>query len=124
MNVFSLRRRFSPADEFCSTENSARTTVAPAPSSSVAGLAAAGYRMEAVPNPATGRTLLHVTLPRAGHLSLAIFDLLGNHVATLADGYTEAGEGTYAFEPIAPGIYFARAQSGAFVGMSAVRIVR
>jgi len=64
------------------------------------------------PNPARGPVTIECVLPRAGHARLAVLDLQGREVATLADG--ELAAGPHAFEWSAgpggarPGLYFVR----------------
>ncbi|HET7225407.1 MAG TPA: FlgD immunoglobulin-like domain containing protein [Candidatus Eisenbacteria bacterium] len=80
-------------------------------------------------NPAAGPTQLACVLPAAGPIDVAIFDLSGRRVRTLAKGWHEAGNlmlawdgRTNAGSPAGCGVFFARAEAG---GRGAVqRIVR
>lgn len=66
---------------------------------------------EAWPNPFNAATSISVTLPRAAVLQLTVYDVTGRQVAQLADGWTGAGEHTFAFDgsELASGVYFVRA---------------
>jgi hypothetical protein len=68
------------------------------------------------PNPFNPTTTIAYDLPRAGHISLRIFDLLGREVCVLKDGFVEAGTHRAMFDGsgLASGIYFARMDAGAF----------
>jgi hypothetical protein len=80
-------------------------------------------------NPSAGTTQLACVLPASGPIDVAIFDLSGRRVRTLAEGWHEAGNlmlawdgRTNAGSPTGCGVFFARAEAG---GRRAVqRIVR
>ena len=65
------------------------------------------------PNPFNPSTTITYSLPRAGRVQLAIFDALGQHVATLVDG--ERRPGIYAVtmeaSDLSSGVYFYRLKS-------------
>jgi photosystem II stability/assembly factor-like uncharacterized protein len=71
---------------------------------------------ENYPNPFNPSTTIAYDLPKAGHISLRVFDLLGREVAVLKDGFVEAGSHRVRFDGInlALGIYFARLDAGTF----------
>jgi len=68
------------------------------------------------PNPFNASTTIVYDLPRAGHISLRVFDLLGREVAVLKDGFVEAGTHRVTFDcsNLPTGIYFARLEAGEF----------
>jgi hypothetical protein len=67
------------------------------------------------PNPARGSTVLRFALPREAVVRLAIYDLSGRRVRTLAEGAQPAGERAVSWDvrddagrPLGAGLYFAR----------------
>jgi CubicO group peptidase (beta-lactamase class C family) len=68
------------------------------------------------PNPFNPTTTIAFEQPKAGHISLGVFDLLGREVAVLKDGLVEAGTHRVTFDGsrLASGIYFARLDAGNF----------
>jgi hypothetical protein len=77
-----------------------------APSASAAGQFA--FR-GAFPNPFSSETVLHFALPKSGEASLKLYNVAGQHVATLVDGMLGAGEQTATLRAgrLPPGMYFA-----------------
>jgi hypothetical protein len=73
-------------------------------------------RMElaAGPNPARGRTEISYSLPRAGAMSLVVYDAVGRPVQTLAAGHWAAGRynATWSAAGASAGIYFCTLESG------------
>jgi len=67
------------------------------------------------PNPTAGRTALRLTLPAAGDAEVALYDVLGRRVATLAEGPQPAGTRLLAVDggALAAGVYVARVEAGA-----------
>ncbi|MGB2959802.1 MAG: FlgD immunoglobulin-like domain containing protein, partial [Bacteroidota bacterium] len=67
------------------------------------------------PNPFNPTTTIRFSLPQAVPVRLAIYDLLGRHVATLVDGHREAGNHTVVWNGVndsgvqmGTGVYFYR----------------
>ncbi len=62
------------------------------------------------PNPFNPSTTIRFELPRSAKISLKIFNLLGQEVATLVDGFKEAGRYTVKFDAagLNSGLYFYR----------------
>ena len=62
------------------------------------------------PNPFNSTTQIQFSLPRAGHVSLRVFDALGREVAVLVDAVEPAGDWAVTWEApgLASGLYFAR----------------
>ena len=74
------------------------------------------FSLSSYPNPFNASTTIAYDLPRAGHISLRVFDLLGREVSVLNDGFIEAGTHRVTFDgsSLVSGIYFARLDAGAF----------
>jgi uncharacterized delta-60 repeat protein len=74
------------------------------------------FDLSCFPNPFNSSTTIAYDLPKAGHISLRVFDLLGREVSVLKDGVVEAGTHRVTFDGsgLASGIYFARLDAGAF----------
>lgn len=72
---------------------------------------------DAYPNPFNPSTKIKFTIPQSGFTSLKVYDLLGNKVATLVNEYKTVGEYEVEFEgsELTSGIYFYKLQSGSFV---------
>ena len=70
------------------------------------------------PNPFNPTTNIQFTLPRAGYVTLKVYDVLGREIVTLTNGWREAGTNVVTFNAssssIASGIYFYRLASGNF----------
>jgi tetratricopeptide (TPR) repeat protein len=76
----------------------------------------AGFALESnYPNPFNPSTQISYSLLETGKVSLVIYDVLGREIATLADGYQQAGRYTVTWNstqnsgiPVSSGVYFAR----------------
>lgn len=73
----------------------------------------------ASPNPVRGAATMRFDLPAAQHVTLALYDVAGQRVATLADGPWTAGRHAVAWDgrgadgrALAAGLYFARFDAG------------
>jgi carboxypeptidase T len=72
------------------------------------------------PNPFNPSTEISFALPKAGHVTLKIYNVLGIEVARLLDGYMEAGKHSVDFSTelldniIGAGVYFYSLKSGDF----------
>jgi hypothetical protein len=69
------------------------------------------------PNPFNPTTTINYSLGKASNVTLAVYNVLGQRVATLADGYRNAGLQSVVFDAnkFASGVYFYRLEAGAFV---------
>ncbi|MCB2213389.1 T9SS type A sorting domain-containing protein [bacterium] len=65
----------------------------------------------AYPNPFNPSTSFSVSLPDAAELTVTVYNIAGQRVATLADGMTSAGQHEYTFDAsgLASGLYFVQA---------------
>ena len=72
------------------------------------------FILSSYPNPFNPSTTLSFSLPRAGSVSIGVFDITGRKVETLAEGRYDAGEHRVTFDgtKLPSGIYFARMQAG------------
>lgn len=68
------------------------------------------------PNPFNSTTKIKYTIPLSGKVTLKIFDLMGNVVATVVDNYQTTGnyEVTFRADNLTSGIYFYQLQAGNF----------
>jgi hypothetical protein len=78
------------------------------------------------PNPFNGRTIISLDLDHPGHLDVAIFDLSGRRIATIASGIFGAGQQSLAWNATAipAGVYFVKAKSVSGVRTSRVVLTR
>ncbi|MEZ4698577.1 MAG: T9SS type A sorting domain-containing protein [Rhodothermales bacterium] len=75
------------------------------------------------PNPFSGSTAIRVELDRSTDVHLAVYDLMGRHVRTLASGTFGPGVHTFEWDAAgaAPGVYHGRLESG--VGGATIKLV-
>jgi hypothetical protein len=68
------------------------------------------------PNPFNPSTRIEFSLPQAAHVTLKIFNVLGEEIATLISGQVTAGQHVQEWKAanISSGIYFYRLQAGSF----------
>lgn len=78
------------------------------------------------PNPFNPSTRIRYSLPEPVHVTIAVFDIAGRHVATLVDGLMPAGEHIADFDAagLSSGIYVYRIQAGDFVKMRSMTLVK
>jgi hypothetical protein len=69
------------------------------------------------PNPFNPSTTISYSLPKSGHTTLKVFNILGNEVANLVNEDKAAGQYNVKFDAsnLPSGIYFYKIQSGSFV---------
>jgi hypothetical protein len=80
----------------------------------------------AYPNPFNPATTIRFGLPEAGQVRLHIYNLLGQRVVQLADGYREAGyhEVTFDGSNLVSGLYFYRIQAAGFTDVKKMVLVK
>jgi hypothetical protein len=80
----------------------------------------------AYPNPFNPSTTIAFDLPRAAHVKLAVFDLQGRVVATLAEGTLQAGKHEVLLQAssLASGIYFVRLTAKEFTATQKLLLLK
>lgn len=78
------------------------------------------------PNPFNPSTLIRYDLPSAGRVTLSVYSVLGQKVATLVDGERPAGthEVRFTAADLPSGVYLYRIQSGSFVQTKKMTLAR
>jgi hypothetical protein len=82
------------------------------------------------PNPFNPSTVISYYLPISSNVTLKVYDILGNEVATLVDEYKLAGKyevefkSTVGCRQLASGIYFYQLRSGSFVQMKKMILLK
>jgi hypothetical protein len=69
------------------------------------------------PNPFNPSTNIRFSLPTASNVALKVFNTAGQEVATLVEGYREAGNYEHSFDAsqLASGVYYYRLKAGNFI---------
>ncbi len=78
------------------------------------------------PNPFNPTSTINYDLPIDAHITLKVYDVLGKEVATLVDGFVEAGyhRETLDASQLSSGVYFYRIQAGGFVSTRKLLLLR
>jgi hypothetical protein len=78
------------------------------------------------PNPFNPSTLIRYAVPARLHVTISVFNTLGQQVATLVNGFEEAGDHELRFDGsgLASGVYFYRLQAGDFVRTMKALIIK
>jgi len=78
------------------------------------------------PNPASGRTTVEYALPTQADVTIAVYDVLGRRVATLADGSEQAGRHRAELDArrMPSGTYFVRMRAESFQETRRLTIVK
>ena len=103
-----------------------------AQSSAFASTSGVRFSASNFPNPFNPRTTFKYSLPRAGHLSLKVYNVRGQLVKNLIDGHRPAGadqtivwDGTDNLgSGAASGLYFYRIEAGSFTDMKRMLLMR
>jgi hypothetical protein len=78
------------------------------------------------PNPFNPTTTIRFALPQRSHVTLTVFNTLGQQVATLIHEIQEPGEHSVRLDGsrLASGVYFYRLQAGEYVASKRLVLVR
>ncbi len=78
------------------------------------------------PNPFNPSTTIQFALPKTGLVSLKVYNILGEEVATLINGEMNAGYQSMVFDAskLASGLYFYRLQSGDFTDVKKMMLLK
>lgn len=78
------------------------------------------------PNPFNPTTTISYLIPTAGNVSLKVYDILGNEVVQLVNGFQNAGSYSIKFDGknLASGIYFYRLNSGSFSSVKKLTLIK
>ena len=83
------------------------------------------------PNPFNPSTTVRYDVPQSSHVRIAILDMLGRHVKTLVDSDRNSGQYHAVWDarddnavPVAAGIYFCRMETGTFVSVVKLALVK
>jgi Concanavalin A-like lectin/glucanases superfamily/Secretion system C-terminal sorting domain/PQQ-like domain/PKD domain len=82
--------------------------------------------MQNYPNPFNPSTTIQFALPKDGKVSIKIFNMLGQHIATLIDNFQSAGyhEVTFNIDSFSSGIYFYQMTAGSFVATKKMLLMK
>ena len=78
------------------------------------------------PNPFNPSTTIRYELPKASHVTLTVYDLLGREVATLVNDVEEPGYKSVQWDAsrFSSGVYFCRLTAGEFIQTRKLLLVR
>jgi len=78
------------------------------------------------PNPFSETTVINYVLPEDSYVHLTIYNFIGEQVATLADGWQEAGYRSAEFNgsTLPAGVYFCRMESGDFSATTKLVLIK
>ena len=89
------------------------------------------YKLEQnYPNPFNPSTIISYQLPKAGNVTLKVFDVLGSEIATLVNEDKAAGSYEIEFNPVssirnpASGIYFYQLKAGNYVETKKMLLIK
>jgi hypothetical protein len=78
------------------------------------------------PNPFNPTTIISYQIPKDGLVTVKIYDILGNEVKTLANGYKTIGKYSVSFDAsrLASGVYFYQLRSNGFVSTKKMMLLK
>jgi hypothetical protein len=99
----------------------------PTSASELENILPAGYSLGAnFPNPFNPGTRIQYSLPRATHVKLTIYSLLGREVATLVDDVMPAGVHIAKIDArdLASGVFVCQMRAGSYVATRGILLIR
>ena len=89
-------------------------------------LAASFSLSDAYPNPFNPATTMTLAMPVSGDMQVEVYNLLGQVVATLANGYMDAGTYSLTWDAndVSSGMYFVKAQADGFTATQKLMLVK
>ena len=90
-------------------------------------LAASFSLSDAYPNPFNPTTTMTLVMPVSGDITVEVYNLLGQVVATLTSGYMEANTSTkltWDASDVSSGMYFVKAQADGFTATQKLMLVK
>jgi endonuclease I len=105
------------------------TFTAQGPATGIEGLLgnAKGYNLsQNYPNPFNPSTVIKYNLAESNHVTLKIYDVMGNQISTLVDEDKPAGVHSVEFnaEHLSSGVYFYQLRSGEFTDMKKLSLIK
>ena len=78
------------------------------------------------PNPFNPSTKIAFSLPKAGNVSLVVYDILGREVATLVNTFVNAGTHVVPFDAsaLSSGVYLYKITSGSFIDSKKMVLIK
>jgi hypothetical protein len=91
-----------------------------------AGVVEAYALSQNYPNPFNPTTNINYQIPRAGLVTMKMFDVLGREVMTVVSGMQEAGKHTVQINAsrLSSGMYFYRLESGSFTNVKKMMLLK
>lgn len=78
------------------------------------------------PNPFNPTTTINYQIPTSGNVTIKVYDILGNEVANLVDGYMESGRYEVDFDAssLASGVYIYRLYVNDYVNVKKMVLLK
>ncbi|MCD6162228.1 MAG: T9SS type A sorting domain-containing protein [candidate division Zixibacteria bacterium] len=78
------------------------------------------------PNPFNAQTAINFALPEASDVELSVYNILGQKVATLVDGFKQAGYHTVSWKAVnvSSGIYYYKITTGDFIKVNQMTLLK